>query len=240
MQKTAALYFCTPETINCASIPGRCKKPLRSVFALRRQLMIRKGSEFSIGNWQLKIDSREIYVMREANSLSDHQTRQEVYAPASIQFRVFKTYDDLNRSESLEILARFLYVHLGKYGDPEEDIAKALNYALSNTAGKGGFVIAGYHHNRLVSALVINATGMSGYIPEYILVYVAVHAGYRNQGIGRAIVKKAIDICDGDIALHAEHGNPAKRLYEQIGFTVKYEEMRYFKKQRQDHNRKHS
>jgi GNAT superfamily N-acetyltransferase len=169
--------------------------------------------------------------MGEINAFADDHTRQEVNNPP-IQFRILKTYDDLNPSESLEIFARFLHVHLGKYGDPEEDIIKAVNYAFSNTPGKGGFVIAGYHHNRLVSVLVINATGMSGYIPEYILVYVAVHSDCRKQGIGRAIVEEAIDICDGDIALHAEHENPAKRLYEQIGFTVKYEEMRYFKKQR--------
>ncbi|QTA87575.1 Uncharacterized protein dnm_036090 [Desulfonema magnum] len=39
MQKTASLYFCTPEKKwNFFNI--RCKKPLRSIFALRKKKLI--------------------------------------------------------------------------------------------------------------------------------------------------------------------------------------------------------
>ncbi len=40
---------------------------------------------------------------------------------------------------------------------------------------------------------------------------------------------KAIEIADGNIALHVEPNNPARFLYEKIGFTSKYLEMRYIK-----------
>ncbi|MGN6476242.1 MAG: hypothetical protein ACTHKV_03375 [Flavipsychrobacter sp.] len=36
----------------------------------------------------------------------------------------------------------------------------------------------------------------------------------------------AITQTDGDIALHVEPDNPARQLYEQLGFTNKYLEMR--------------
>jgi ribosomal protein S18 acetylase RimI-like enzyme len=39
-------------------------------------------------------------------------------------------------------------------------------------------------------------------------------------------MKRAIELADGDIALHVEPDNPARILYEKLGFTNKYLEMR--------------
>lgn len=86
--------------------------------------------------------------------------------------------------------------------------------------------MGGYVENELVGAVVINKTGMEGYIPENILVYIAVNAEYRGKGYGRKLMRKAIDTADGDIALHVEPDNPARHLYEKMGFENKYLEMR--------------
>jgi ribosomal protein S18 acetylase RimI-like enzyme len=74
--------------------------------------------------------------------------------------------------------------------------------------------------------VVINDTEMSGYIPEHILVYIAVNKVYRGEGLGKKLMQKTIDSCEGDIALHVEKDNPAKHLYEKMGFTNPYLEMR--------------
>ena len=42
-------------------------------------------------------------------------------------------------------------------------------------------------------------------------------------------MEKAIELTDGDIALHVEADNPAKFLYENVGFNNKYLEMRYIR-----------
>ena len=42
-------------------------------------------------------------------------------------------------------------------------------------------------------------------------------------------MKKASRVSDGDIALHVEPDNPARFLYEKMGFTSKYVEMRLHK-----------
>jgi GNAT superfamily N-acetyltransferase len=72
----------------------------------------------------------------------------------------------------------------------------------------------------------MNKTGMKGYIPENILVYIAVHQDERGKGIGRQLMKEALRYAKGDIALHVEPENPAKFLYKKVGFTNKYLEMR--------------
>jgi ribosomal protein S18 acetylase RimI-like enzyme len=43
------------------------------------------------------------------------------------------------------------------------------------------------------------------------------------------VITKAISIAEGNIALHVEPDNPAKGLYEKLGFTNKYLEMRLIK-----------
>lgn len=137
--------------------------------------------------------------------------------------------NDFDENVDREKLVDFLFTHLDQFGDPKEQINKCIDYAFSNSEGKGGFLLAGLLDDELVGALIMNKTGMIGYIPENILVYVAVDASKRGQGIGKQLVEKAIEESKGNVKLHVEYDNPAKSLYERIGFTNKYAEMRYIK-----------
>lgn len=129
--------------------------------------------------------------------------------------------------KSYEAIAEFLYIHLEQYGDAKEYIKKAMDYALSKESAKGGLIIEAKDNNSVVvGAVVINNTGMKGYIPENILVYIAVDKEKRGMGIGKKLMNAAIDNTNGDIALHVEKDNPAKKLYEYFGFTNPYLEMR--------------
>lgn len=123
----------------------------------------------------------------------------------------------------------FMHKNLGDFGDPEEEISKAIDYAFSGDSGKGGFVLALFDGEKIMGGLIMNKTGMAGYIPENILVYVAVDENSRGLGLGRKIIEKAHELSEGNIALHVEYDNPAKRLYERIGYVSKYAEMRYNK-----------
>jgi len=129
----------------------------------------------------------------------------------------------------IEKVRDFLFNHLDQYGDKKEDIMKAINYALSTGITPGGFVLVGKDQGEIVGAVVVNKTGMDGYIPENILVYIATHRERRGKGYGKALMQKAINTAEGDIALHVEPDNPAKGLYEKLGFTNKYLEMRLTK-----------
>jgi ribosomal-protein-alanine N-acetyltransferase len=123
-------------------------------------------------------------------------------------------------------IADFLFVQLEQYGDPVNDILKCLDYAFDQAVDKGGFAVLAREHQTIVGAVVVNKTGMSGYIPENILVYIAVDASQRGKGVGKKLMTTAIDFAKGDIALHVEPDNPARKLYEKLGFTNKYLEMR--------------
>ena len=70
---------------------------------------------------------------------------------------------------------------------------------------------------------------MAGYIPENLLLFICVHTDKRGQGLGGKLINSAIKHCEGDIKMHVEYDNPAKKLYERIGFINQYAEMRYTK-----------
>ncbi len=128
-------------------------------------------------------------------------------------------------------IVSFLHHHLGRFGDREEDITKAIDYSLSQHDSAGGFVITAEDEEKMTGATVVNKTGMEGYIPENILVYIATHESMRGQGLGKKLMQTAIDTAEGNIALHVEHDNPALHLYKKLGFTNKYLEMRLDKKE---------
>lgn len=126
-------------------------------------------------------------------------------------------------------LLNFLYDHLEEYGDDKADIEKAMQYALKERPSMGGFILAAKLDSKIVGAVVVNRTGMEGYIPENILVYIASHNKHRGEGIGKKLMEETIKIAKGSIALHVEPDNPAKHLYEKMGFENKYLEMRFTK-----------
>lgn len=139
-----------------------------------------------------------------------------------------KTFDAYSGMTSLEVecVTDFLYTHLEQYGDSKNAIGKAIAYALKKEEGYGGYIFTLNEDDKIIAAIVVNKTGMEAYIPENILVYIATHKAYRGKGLGKKIMQFAIDNCVGDIALHVEKDNPAKYLYEKLGFTNPYLEMR--------------
>ena len=142
---------------------------------------------------------------------------------------IFDVVNKPTTSEKQRIVD-FLFDNLEQYGDSKIDIRRAIDYALKEIGSFGGRVLVLKEENQIQGAVVVNQTGMSGYIPENILVYIATDKNSRGKGLGKILMAKTIDITQGDIALHVEADNPAKHLYEKMGFTNPYLEMRLKKK----------
>jgi ribosomal-protein-alanine N-acetyltransferase len=130
--------------------------------------------------------------------------------------------DDTLGAEDGQRVAAFLHAHLDEYGDALGDIQACLAYAREH----GGSVTCAEEGGELLGAVITNRTGMSGFIPENILVYIAVHGKTRGRGLGRQLMETVLANVEGNVALHVEPHNPAKKLYERLGFTSKYLEMR--------------
>lgn len=123
-----------------------------------------------------------------------------------------------------DAIASFLFQHLDQFGDKKELILKCLDFVFDPQ--RGGFIVVAHEHGKIGGAVLVNETGMSGYIPENILVYIAVDKAQRGKGLGKSLMQQTMNRAKGSIALHVEPNNPAKFLYEKLGFTNKYLEMR--------------
>lgn len=139
-----------------------------------------------------------------------------------------KVFDALKRPSEIEKtqIVDFLHEHLQEYGDEKADILKCINFAVKETTSFGGFALVSFEKDTITGAVIVNKTGMGGYIPENILVYIATHKEHRGKGIGKKLMEETLTFAKGDIALHVEANNPAKKLYEKYGFTNPYLEMR--------------
>lgn len=149
-----------------------------------------------------------------------------------LNFKIFNSNGEISTIEKTQVI-EFLYKHLDEFGDSKEDIGKAVDFALRINSPSapiiplGGMILLGKFEGEIAGAVVMNRTGMNGYIPDNILVYIAVHKDHRGKGYGKQLMKKAIELTKGNIKLHVEPDNPARFLYEKIGFTSRYLEMRY-------------
>lgn len=124
-------------------------------------------------------------------------------------------------------LVKFLFKSLEQFRDPECDIRACLDYILN--PDKGGYVFtATDDKSDLKGVVFLTKTHMGLFVPEYLLVYIATDPNCRGKGIGKNLMKLVTSTVNAPVALHVEHDNPAKKLYEKVGFTNKYTEMRWY------------
>lgn len=142
-----------------------------------------------------------------------------------MMIKTFYPGDPMKEADLLRI-TEFLYEHLQEYRDERPAIRMALDYALTDKSKPGGFVLLAMEEEQICGAVIVNKTGMKDYIPENILVYIAVDKSFRGKGIGKSLMKTTIELAQGNIKLHVEQNNPARFLYEKFGFEAKYLEMR--------------
>ena len=143
-----------------------------------------------------------------------------------IPFLIIRSLDDLPAGVTRRDLATFFHETMKPYEDTLEDVDRALGYALVPGEGQGGYLALDHDGPTIKGCVCMLNTGMGGYVPATILLFVSVAPSGRGRGLGEKLIRFALDHCQGDVKLHVEYDNPAKRLYERMGFQSKYAEMR--------------
>lgn len=144
-------------------------------------------------------------------------------------FQLLNATDIVTTLEKNEIV-NFLFNNLE--GTPEhtkEVILKSIEYALSKFPHQGGFLVLAKEDMRTLGAVVVNKTNMEDYIPENVLVYIAVDKSHRKEGLGTALINKAIEYTKGDLSVNIPPDNPNQELFERMGFIYQYKVFRKIK-----------
>ena len=80
-------------------------------------------------------------------------------------------------------------------------IQKAIEYATKETPSFGGFILTAEEQGKIVAALIVNKTGMLGYMPEHIVVLRGILPTYKENPINNELIAKAMVLTKGDIAV---------------------------------------
>ncbi|MBN2193543.1 MAG: GNAT family N-acetyltransferase [Polyangiaceae bacterium] len=158
--------------------------------------------------------------------MEPHDRKDALVARESPEITIVTSGQELPEWTSREALAVFIHEFMKPYEDTLPDTRRGVDDALGHRPDAGGFVVLARVGRRLAGALVMLRTGMRGYVPENLLLFVAVDDRLRGHGIGGTLIRAAVARCDGSVKLHVEYDNPARRLYQRLGFTNKYAEMR--------------
>lgn len=141
------------------------------------------------------------------------------------QTTVFNSFTGMGLGEK-NALINFICQYCSRAQKP--DVKEALDYALKEKPSFGGFVIAIKDEEKFIAAIVVNNTGMQGYIPNNLFAYVALNAKHPNkESILEEIMCKALDLSNGDVALRLDPKNPIIKLYKKLGFTQNTLELRH-------------
>jgi ribosomal protein S18 acetylase RimI-like enzyme len=105
-----------------------------------------------------------------------------------MEFKIINNSTGQDKIYTNQIVAQFLFTHLEEYGDKVEDILKCTDYVMN--PDKGGNIVVGIDDNKIVGVVILTNTGMKDFIPENILVYIAVDNSQRGKGYGKQLMQK--------------------------------------------------
>lgn len=144
------------------------------------------------------------------------------------QTTVYNSFTGMSPGEKVH-LVDFICTHTPNTN--KEEVIQALDYALKEKPSFGGFILAIKKDHTFIASIVVNNTGMEGYKPSNIFVYVSIHDDYKNdEKVLKEIMCKALDMSNGDVALHIDPQNPIIKFYTKLGFTRRTLELRRDKK----------
>lgn len=131
--------------------------------------------------------------------------------------------EEVEAPEDMKAFLETLGSWLGRFGDPELEMAEAVG-----TAFEKGTVLMASDEEGPCGYTVLTPMELDTFFPHFHLSYIAVDPRARGRGVGTVLLEEAIRVTDGDVSLHVETDNePALKLYQKFGFNKKYYRMLY-------------
>lgn len=122
-------------------------------------------------------------------------------------------------------VVNFLYDQLDTANANKDFIRRSIDYATKERMSFGGFVIVCKLHYEIIGAVVVNQTGMEGYMPENVLVYIAVSEKYLQMGVAKCMMDQVLNYAKGNIAVHIRGNLDLVPVFEKLGFKKSIQEM---------------
>lgn len=134
-----------------------------------------------------------------------------------VQYQLLNTTDFATTLEK-EAIANFLTSNLGDYLDSEDNVSRAIEYALSKFPHQGGFVLIARGMDEIAGVAVVNRTNFEGYFAENILVYLAVDESYRRQKVASELLNRIKVYSKGSVLVRLRPNDEMKELFVKSGF----------------------
>lgn len=137
----------------------------------------------------------------------------------NLELKLYSPFDKPSFREKNHFV-NFLHEHLATDNIDKQCIRKSIDYAMREIMAIGGFVVALSRNRELLGVCVLNKTGMGGYMPDYVLPYMAVKPDVEDAGdIRRLLLRKSVELCDGDVAYHTIKDCPSSQSFKEQGFN---------------------
>lgn len=139
-------------------------------------------------------------------------------------------YDAFSGMSSGEKMALVNFLRTNNEDQDASSILDAVDYALKNKPSFGGYIFTCWENSRLIAAVLVNKTGMSGPTPSCQMIYACLDSQFSNEPeILQRLVKKAVQQAKGEIGLRLRPDNPALSIFRSLGFQEEYVDLRFGK-----------
>ena len=118
--------------------------------------------------------------------------------------KIYNSYPTISYSKKAKLI-RFLIQHQENLSLKEEVITHLVNYAFKETSSFGGFIVTEEENEEILGAMVVNNTGMKGYMPNNLIVASAFLPTSGKQGSMKRLLQKIMYLTRGDTALSLIH-----------------------------------
>lgn len=142
--------------------------------------------------------------------------------------RYVNLYDAFTGITSGEKMALVNFLHKQNPNQDPSTILDTVDYALKNKPSFGGFILTCWENSRIIAAVLLNNTGMSGNQPGHQIAYAHLCPSHQEESaILEELICRATRHARGEIGLHLKPDHPALPIFRSLGFQEQYLELRF-------------